>query len=229
MADMIHNSRLSNGVRAAGLMRRAVTEALYVAHHRTAFGHRLVALPLLRRPLAKLQVRAEQARTMMFQTAEALHRADAGENDAYALLRIVTPLIKFRACHDARVVTGDAMEVCGGVGYAEEWPDARLLRGAHLGSIWEGASNIVALDVLRAARREGSLDALDRHLCELFKEATGLPEAPAMAWEAASTGDSSRLALAPMVLRHRVMPRDPLDPANPDADGLGTLLYEPAT
>lgn len=261
MADMINNSRLSNGVRAAGLMRRAVTEALYVAHHRSAFGHRLVALPLVRRQLAKLLVRAEQARTMMFQTAEALRRADAGENDAYALLRILTPLIKFRACRDARVVTGDAMEVRGGVGYVEEWPDARLLRDAHLGSIWEGTSNIVALDVLRAARREGSLDALDRHLRGLLEAVPGLPDAPAllarattlavgaddaqarqaasalyhlttaiaMAWEGARTDDPSRLALARMVFRHRVMPRDPLDPSDPDADGLGPLLYKPAT
>ena len=71
------------------------------------------------------------------------------------LLRILTPLIKFRACRDARKVTGDAMEVRGGCGYIEEWADPRLLRDAHLGSIWEGTSNIVALDVLRAARREG--------------------------------------------------------------------------
>ncbi|RAE72792.1 DNA alkylation response protein, partial [Burkholderia multivorans] len=62
-------------------------------------------------------------------------------------VRILTPLIKFRACRDARRVTGDAMEVRGGTGYIEEWSDARLVRDAHLGSIWEGTSNIVALDV----------------------------------------------------------------------------------
>ena len=69
---------------------------------------------------------------------------------AYPLLRILTPLIKFRACRDARKVTGDAMEVRGGCGYIEEWSDPRLVRDAHLGSIWEGTSNIVALDVMRA-------------------------------------------------------------------------------
>lgn len=50
--------------------------------------------------------------------------------------------------------------MCGGCGYIEEWFDARILRDAHLGSIWEGTSNIVALDVIRAARREGALEAL---------------------------------------------------------------------
>jgi acyl-CoA dehydrogenase len=164
MADMVNNSRLSNGVRAAGLMRRACSEALFIARERRAFGRRLIDMPLMRRQLLKLLLPAEQARTMVFQTAEALRRADAGEAAAYPLVRILTPLIKLRACRDARKVTADAMEVRGGCGYIEDWADPRLVRDAHLGSIWEGTSNIVALDVLRAIRREGSLAALDQHL-----------------------------------------------------------------
>jgi alkylation response protein AidB-like acyl-CoA dehydrogenase len=259
MADMVNNSRLSNGVRAAGMMRRAVTEALYIAHRRVAFGRKLIELPLMRRQLAKMLIRAEQARTMMFQTADTLRRADAGEAGAYALLRILTPLIKFRACRDARQVTGDAMEVRGGCGYIEEFADARLLRDAHLGSIWEGTSNIVALDVLRATAREGSLEALATHvktMCEtnglteawpameravgLAQVAAGAPElarqaasalyhvtsAAAMAWEAAQIGEPDRLALARLVLRHRVLPRDPLEGEQTD-DGLIALLPDP--
>jgi len=61
-------------------------------------------------------------------------------------------LIKFRACYHACVVSGDAMEVRGGVGYVEAWPDAQVLRDAHRGSIREGTSNIVLRDVLRPAR-----------------------------------------------------------------------------
>ncbi|KQT13925.1 acyl-CoA dehydrogenase family protein [Ramlibacter sp. Leaf400] len=167
MADMVNNSRLSNGVRAAGLMRRAVSEALYIARNREAFGRKLVDLPLMRRQLLKLMVPAEQARTMMFQTAQALRAADGGDAQALRLARILTPLIKFRACRDARKVTGDAMEVRGGCGYIEEWSDPRLVRDAHLGSIWEGTSNIVALDVVRAIRREDSLKALMAHLQQL--------------------------------------------------------------
>lgn len=175
MADMINNSRLSNGVRSAGMMRRAVTEALFVAHNRIAFGRRLVEMPLMRRELAKLVVPAEQARAMMFEAAEALRRSDAGEPGAYALLRILTPLMKFRACRDARKVTGDAMEVRGGCGYIEDFPDARLVRDSHLGSIWEGTSNIVALDVLRAGTREGSFEALEAHI-DVLTAGTALRE-----------------------------------------------------
>ncbi|TCZ64003.1 acyl-CoA dehydrogenase family protein [Roseicella aquatilis] len=244
MADMVNASRLSNGMRAAGLMRRAVTEAVFVARHRVAFGRRLVEMPLMRRQLLKLVLPMEQARSMVFQAAEALRRSDAGEEGAYPLLRILTPLLKFRACRDARKVTGDAMEVRGGCGYIEEWPDPRLLRDAHLGSIWEGTSNIVALDVLRAAQREGSLPVLRAHAAALLGNGERLPEAlplldraaalaeraqdnpalarqaasalyhltsaAAMAWEAARLEDPDRLALARLVLRHRVLPRDPL-------------------
>jgi hypothetical protein len=97
----------------------------------------------------------------MLHTAYELHNADAGDDGARRRTRILTPLLKFRACRDARRATGDAMEVRGGCGYIEEWSDARLVRDAHLGSIWEGTSNVVALDVMRAVRREGALDALE--------------------------------------------------------------------
>lgn len=160
MADMINMSRLSNGMRAAGMMRRALTEALFVARRRVAFGKPLIELPLMRRQLLKLMLPAEAARSFLFFTAAELEKADAGDETARRRVRLLTPLIKFRACRDARKVTGDAMEVRGGVGYTEEWSDPRLVRDAHLGSIWEGTSNIVALDVLRAIRREQALEAL---------------------------------------------------------------------
>ncbi|MBM3384616.1 MAG: DNA alkylation response protein, partial [Betaproteobacteria bacterium] len=160
MADMINMSRLSNGMRAAGMMRRALTEALFVARNRRAFGKPLIELPLMRRQLVKLMLPTEAARSMVLYTALELARADAGDEAARRRVRLLTPLIKFRACRDARKVTGDAMEVRGGVGYIEEWSDPRLVRDAHLGSIWEGSSNIVALDVLRAIRKEGALEAL---------------------------------------------------------------------
>jgi alkylation response protein AidB-like acyl-CoA dehydrogenase len=164
MTDMINSSRLSNGVRAAGMMRRALSDALHLTRNRQAFGRRLIDLPLMRRQLLKLMLPAEQARSVFMLTAIELARADQGDEQARRRVRILTPLIKFRACRDARRVTGDAMEVRGGCGYIEEWSDPRLVRDAHLGSIWEGTSNIVALDVMRAIRREQSLEALHEDL-----------------------------------------------------------------
>ncbi|TRW94589.1 DNA alkylation response protein [Paracoccus sp. M683] len=170
MTDMINMSRLANGVRSAGLMRRSVSEALHISRHRRAFGKRLIDMPLMRRQLAKMLLAAEQGRSVAFHTARVLDAADRGDAEMAAVLRILTPLLKFRACRDARKVAGDAMEVRGGCGYIEEWSDARVLRDAHLGSIWEGTSNIVALDVMRAARREGAGDALHAYLGKCLQE-----------------------------------------------------------
>ncbi|SIS63814.1 acyl-CoA dehydrogenase family protein [Paracoccus saliphilus] len=170
MTDMINMSRLANGVRSAGLMRRSISEALFIARNRTAFGKRLIELPLMRRQLAKMLVTAEQGRAMVFHTARVLEASDKGDAAMARVLRILTPLIKFRTCRDARKLAGDAMEVRGGCGYIEEWSDARVLRDAHLGSIWEGTSNIVALDVARAARREDALTALATYIDDLICE-----------------------------------------------------------
>jgi alkylation response protein AidB-like acyl-CoA dehydrogenase len=164
MPEMVNQSRLSNGVRSAGLMRRAVHEALTVAVGRRAFGERLIDPPLVRRQLIKMILPAEAALSVALFTADCLDRADAGEAEAQALRRILTPLVKLRACRDARKVTGDAMEMRGGNGYIEEWIEPRLLRDSHLGSIWEGTSNIIALDVIRAAAKAGAHRALGRHL-----------------------------------------------------------------
>ncbi len=174
MAEMVNQSRLSNGVRSTGMMRRAVHEALTVALGRRAFGKRLLDLPLVRRQLIKMILPAEAALSVAFFTAQCLERADAGDAEAQALRRILTPLIKLRACRDARKVTGDAMEMRGGSGYIEEWIEPRLLRESHLGSIWEGTSNIIALDVVRAAAKVGAHRALAARLAPMI--ASGPPD-----------------------------------------------------
>jgi len=194
MADMINTSRLSNGMRAAGMMRRALTEALFVARRRSAFGRPLVELPLMRRQLMKIMLAAEAARSVMLYSAAELARADAGDADARRRVRLLTPLLKFRACRDARRATGDAMEVRGGIGYIEEWSDARLVRDAHLGSIWEGTSNIVALDAMRAIRRENALDALQPALASMAPAGAlrdAVTRAAAFARDVAAAGDDA--------------------------------------
>ena len=176
MADMVNNSRLSNGVRSAGLMRRAVAEAEYVARERRAFGKALQDMPLMQRQLDKLRIYSEQARTMVLQTAQALQRSDAGEDGAYALLRILTPMIKFRACRDNIPVASAALEVRGGIGYIEEWVTARLVRDAQIGTLWEGTSNMNALDVVqRAVGKSGGHKTLSAALKAKYEPSGALP------------------------------------------------------
>ncbi|WP_316188014.1 MULTISPECIES: acyl-CoA dehydrogenase family protein [unclassified Bradyrhizobium] len=178
MAEMVNSSRLSNGVKSTALMRRAWHDAITVARNRVVFGKRIVDLPLGRRQLLKILLATEQALSLSFLTADALDRAEAGSQDAAALLRILTPTLKFRATRDARKVCGDALEMRGGIGYVEEFVTARLLRDAHLGSIWEGTGNIVALDALkRAVGRHGAEAALAADLHARLYDSAAVPQA----------------------------------------------------
>ena len=175
MAEMVNWSRLSNGVKSTALMRRALHDAFTVANGRVVFGKRIIDLPLARRQLLKMLLPMEQALSLCFATAAALDRAEAGSQDAATLLRILTPVLKFRSTRDARKLCGDALEFRGGIGYVEEFVNARLLRDAHLGSIWEGTGNIVALDALtRAVGRHGAEAAL---LAELHAKLDDVPAA----------------------------------------------------
>jgi alkylation response protein AidB-like acyl-CoA dehydrogenase len=178
MAEMVNSSRLSNGVKSTALMRRAHHDAITVARNRVVFGQRIIDLPLARRQLMKIMLATEQALSMSFLTADALDRAEAGSQDAAALLRILTPTLKFRATRDARKVCGDALEMRGGIGYIEEFATARLLRDAHLGSIWEGTGNIVAIDALkRAVGRHGADSALAADLHARLDDSANVPQA----------------------------------------------------
>src|SRR5229473_8011532 len=90
----------------------------------------------------------------------------------------LTPTLKLRATRDARKVCGDALEMRGGIGYVEEFATARLLRDAHLGSIWEGTGNIVALDALkRAVGRHGAEGALAADLHARLDDSAKVPQA----------------------------------------------------
>ena len=95
-----------------------------------------------------------------------------------ACLRILTPLLKFRACRDNIPVATGAMEVRGGNGYIEEWVQARLVRDAHIGVLWEGTSNINALDIItRAVGKSRAHRPLQAALTKLLDEATAIPAA----------------------------------------------------
>jgi alkylation response protein AidB-like acyl-CoA dehydrogenase len=211
MTDMINLSRISNAVRAAGLMRRSIHEAMAVAKGRVAFGRRLIDMPLMRRQFLKMALPAEQALSVAFYAAELLDKADGGDEVAARRLRIATPLLKFRATRDARKVAGDAMEVRGGSGYVEEWAHPRMVREAHLGSIWEGTSNIVALDVARAIVRARAHEALVEDLGARLnavegpirsKIASALEKAAAFAARTATTGDERHARASASALYH---------------------------
>ena len=177
MMDQVNLSRLSHGVRAAAMMRRCLNESLQVARTRNAFGKKLIEMPLVKKQLMKIMVPTEQALSMYAYTAHVMGRANAGEEGASNILRLLTPLYKFRACRDnIRVATG-AMEMRGGNGYIEDFVNARLVRDAHVGVLWEGTSNIAALDAIaRAVGKMHSHEALAGSLKTLLRESSELTQ-----------------------------------------------------
>ncbi len=145
MMDQVNLSRLSHGFRAAGMMRRCLNEAMQVARHRRTFDRTLIDHPLARRQLLKLMLPTEQALSVAVAAAVAMTNGDEAQ------LRILTPLVKYRACRDNVTVATGAMEMRGGNGYIEDWANAKLVRDAHLGLLWEGTSSVNALDIIRRA------------------------------------------------------------------------------
>ncbi|MFV0298790.1 MAG: acyl-CoA dehydrogenase family protein, partial [Hyphomicrobiaceae bacterium] len=92
------------------------------------------------------------------------------------ILRMLTPIAKYRACRDNITVATGSMEARGGNGYIEDWPNARLVRDAHLGLLWEGTSNINALDaVQRAVGKVGAHRGLRHDLRRRLDDARELP------------------------------------------------------
>jgi acyl-CoA dehydrogenase len=176
MMQQVNLSRLSHGVRAASMMRRCLNEAMMVARSRRAFGRPIGDYPLLRRQLMKIMLPTEQALSMYAFAADAMGRADKGDAEAENLLRILTPVYKFRACRDNIPVASTALEVRGGLGYIEEWATARLVRDAQVGTLWEGTSNINALDVVqRAVGKSGGHKVLTAALKDRLERSGSLP------------------------------------------------------
>jgi len=160
--DMVAATRLDCVLGSAGLMRQAVAQAVHHCGHREAFGARLVDKPLMRNVLADLALESEAATTLALRLAAAYD--DGGEQER-ALLRIAVPTAKYWVTKRCAPMVVEAAECLGGNGYVEESGLPRLVRESPLNSVWEGAGNVQALDVLRALQREP--EALDAYLQEV--------------------------------------------------------------
>ncbi|MGA5793830.1 acyl-CoA dehydrogenase family protein [Streptomyces cellulosae] len=159
---MVAATRLDCVLGSAGLMRQAVAQAVHHCAHREAFGGKLLDKPLMRNVLADLALESEAATTLALRLAAAYD--DGGEQER-ALLRVAVPAAKYWVTKRCAPVAVEAAECLGGNGYVEESGMPRLVRESPLNSIWEGAGNVQALDVLRALRRDpGTLDAYLREV-----------------------------------------------------------------
>ena len=152
ITPMLNITRLWNGVSAASLMRRGMALAQDYARQRAAFGSALSEKPLHLDTLAGSQAETEAAFHLAFRVAELTGRNEAGEIEAdeAQLLRLVTPLMKLTTAKQAVAVTSEVLEAFGGAGYVEDTGLPVLLRDSQVLPIWEGTTNVLALDALRA-------------------------------------------------------------------------------
>ena len=159
ITPMLNITRLWNGISAVALMRRALALALDYARKRVAFGATLIEKPLHMDTLAGLQAEAEAAFHLAFYVAEMTGLSETGEIDEEEslLLRLVTPVMKLTTAKQAVHVASEVLEAFGGAGYVEDTGLPALLRDSQVLPIWEGTTNVLSLDALRALGSDAPL------------------------------------------------------------------------
>ena len=157
-------SRIANSMGALGLARKAYLEAYYFAQKRTSFGKPLIEHPLIQRDLLDMEVWIEGALALALKTIYQFQKSwkeSIAKSSLYDYTRILTHISKNLSSEMSSEVTKMAMELHGGIGFLSEFPIERLHREALVTPIWEGGSNIQALDMLEAIGKGAAVTLLE--------------------------------------------------------------------
>jgi len=162
IAPMLQITRTWNAICSVASMRRGCALVKDYAARRVAFGAPLSEKPLHVQTLADLQARYEAAFLLAFRAVELLGREETGEasESERLMLRALQPIAKLLTAKEAVAAASEALEAFGGAGYIEDTGLPVLLRDAQVLPIWEGTTNVLALDSLRALANPQSLAAL---------------------------------------------------------------------
>ncbi|MES3038507.1 MAG: acyl-CoA dehydrogenase family protein, partial [Bdellovibrionota bacterium] len=151
-------TRVYNSICALGHWRRALQLAHSYSDKRIAFGKRISEQPLHKRTLQNLEAEFAKAFHLTFYVAHLLGKDEVGtasENEK-VLLRALTPIIKLYTAKRCMEAVSEVVEIFGGVGYIEDSGIPTLFRDAQVFSIWEGTTNVLSLDFLRAIEKENA-------------------------------------------------------------------------
>jgi len=139
-------SRPNIAAHATGLARAAYEHALQYSNERYTFGKPLHKHQAIQFMLADMKTQVEASRLLTWKSA---YEADNGirntESAAHA---------KRFAADAAMQVSTDAVQIFGGYGYSEEYPVARLMRGAKVMQIYEGSSQIQRMIIGREITKD---------------------------------------------------------------------------
>ena len=149
MAGMV-GGRMQTAARACGVMRAALRAAIRYSADRKVFGAALLEFPLTQAKLARMGARLAACRQLAYAVAALV---DQGQG------RMEASLVKLLACRSAEMVTREALQLHGGMGYAEETAVSRYFVDARVLSIFEGAEETLALKVVARSLLERALGA----------------------------------------------------------------------
>jgi len=154
ISSLLNVTRLHNSTAATGLMARALATARQWALNREAFGTKLCTKPLHLETLASMtaEYTASVHITMDAVRLLGLEESNQATESEKHLLRLLTPLIKLYTGKASVNICSEAIECCGGVGYLEGSGLPRCLRDAQVLPVWEGTTNVLALDMMRAVK-----------------------------------------------------------------------------
>jgi alkylation response protein AidB-like acyl-CoA dehydrogenase len=176
ISSLFNITRIYNACCSVAGLRRAIVLATDYARKRRAFGRPLSEHPLHVETLAGLQVEYEGCFHLAFRAVELLGRCEAGEgsDEDAKLLRLLTPVVKLFTAKIGVIATSEVLELFGGAGYIEDTGIPKLLRDAQVLAIWEGTTNVLSLDLLRAIEKEGVLpvffNEVDTRLAKITRQ-----------------------------------------------------------
>jgi len=181
IAPMLNVTRTWNSVSAVSYMRRGIALARDYALKRVAFGAPLADKALHLDTLAGMQAEFEAAFHLTFFLVETLGRDETGalSPEEKDLLRLLTPIVKLTTAKQCVAVVSEALECFGGAGYVEDTGLPMLLRDCQVFPIWEGTTNVLSLDALRAVGGGASLAAFGQQVRNLTGRATDARLLPA--------------------------------------------------
>ena len=159
---MLRITRTWNSVCAASFMRHGLGFARDYAHKRRAFGRALADQPLHADTLAQVDAESVAAFVLTFYLIEllGLDETTGLDADRAALLRILLPVVKATTGRQVAAVASEVVEAFGGAGYVEDTGVPVLLRDSQVLPIWEGTTNVLALDLLLRSDLDAGLKAL---------------------------------------------------------------------
>ena len=174
ITPMLNVTRSWNAVGASYETRRCVALAQNYARKRSVFGELLVDKPLHVDTLAGVIAEQEAVFHLAFKVVELLgkNEHDTATDRDVLLSRVLTPISKLNTGKQAVAIASETLEFFGGAGYVEDTGLPSLLANAQVLPIWEGTTNVLSLDTLRALKQEGALAALQGEITELLAKAT---------------------------------------------------------